>query len=364
PGADPSWTPLFTPSPFLTRAVAELEPQLQHAGLPLACIDIGCGAGRDAVWLAKRGWTVMAVDCWQQALIKTADLARRMGVAESVDARKGKVQKSGELTLYIRANFGDTDRGGAFGSTGSTAATLAGGRVAKGDANDGADAGEIGRHEGVVFGAPEFSVSDAGSDSSTVYGLVVAVRFLERNAFDTLAKLVDPRGGYLLLSTFVEEKEPHTRRSMETRNGDDDDADETRIQHGGGASSGRANTRTVFQNATNVTNKGFPSREGAVRSGDRDVGRNSEGGGEGRRRAKLSLKKGAVGAALEAARSAAIMERWPHETPKDANKILRRGELARVFGGRYGFEVLEDSVERLPDGRPVSCFLARRVRAV
>ncbi|CAN0596446.1 unnamed protein product, partial [Ectocarpus sp. 12 AP-2014] len=47
-------------------------------------------------------------------------------------------------------------------------------------------------------------------------------------------------------------------------------------------------------------------------------------------------------------------------SPRDYKKILRRGELARYFGDRHGFEVLEDSVERLPDGRPVACFLARR----
>ncbi|CAN0537472.1 unnamed protein product, partial [Ectocarpus sp. 12 AP-2014] len=73
---------LFTPSPFLTRAAAVIEPHLRHAWLPLTCIDIGCGAGRDAVWLAKRGWRVTAMDCWNQALQKAAQLARRNGVSE------------------------------------------------------------------------------------------------------------------------------------------------------------------------------------------------------------------------------------------------------------------------------------------
>lgn len=27
--------------------------------LPLSCVDIGCGSGRDSIWLANRGWKVM-----------------------------------------------------------------------------------------------------------------------------------------------------------------------------------------------------------------------------------------------------------------------------------------------------------------
>lgn len=40
-GAELSWTPLFTPSPFLTRAVASLEPELQHAWSVVLLVTAG-----------------------------------------------------------------------------------------------------------------------------------------------------------------------------------------------------------------------------------------------------------------------------------------------------------------------------------
>lgn len=42
------------PNPFLPEDLAGLAPG--------AALDVGCGEGSDAVWLAKRGWKVTAVD--------------------------------------------------------------------------------------------------------------------------------------------------------------------------------------------------------------------------------------------------------------------------------------------------------------
>lgn len=226
-------------------------------------------------------------------------------------------------------------------------------------------------------------VAPLGSDLDDVYSLVVSIRFLERKAFDTLANLVDPRGGYILLSTFVEEEQPNQQHSIPAaaapragqraqgvgaggiggKGGTDGVAGSTdkAIQNGGDTSFEKGDARAGLENG---------SRKEASAGGKTGVGHRVKGRGGARGatgsgatggRKKISLKKGAIAAAAAAAEAAAIMARWPHETPRDASKILRRGELARVFGGRHGFEILEDSVERLPDGRPISCFLARKV---
>ena len=52
-------------------------------------LDVGCGSGRDAVYLAKRGWTVTAVDSVDKALAT----ARRRAVEEGVEVQwvKGDV---------------------------------------------------------------------------------------------------------------------------------------------------------------------------------------------------------------------------------------------------------------------------------
>jgi 2-polyprenyl-3-methyl-5-hydroxy-6-metoxy-1,4-benzoquinol methylase len=63
------------------------NPQLvaQTAGLsPGHALDAGCGEGADAVWLARHGWTVTAVDVSAVALERAAAHARAEGVAERV----------------------------------------------------------------------------------------------------------------------------------------------------------------------------------------------------------------------------------------------------------------------------------------
>ena len=48
---------------------------------PGRIVDLGCGEGRNAIWLAEQGWTVTAVDFSAVALEKTEALAKRRGVS-------------------------------------------------------------------------------------------------------------------------------------------------------------------------------------------------------------------------------------------------------------------------------------------
>ena len=57
------------------RLVAEV------AGLtPGRALDVGCGEGADAIWLARRGWTVTAVDISEVALGRAREAADLAGV--------------------------------------------------------------------------------------------------------------------------------------------------------------------------------------------------------------------------------------------------------------------------------------------
>ncbi len=48
-------------------------------------LDLGCGEGGDAMWLAEHGWHVVAVDVSSTALARAAEDARARGVAERID---------------------------------------------------------------------------------------------------------------------------------------------------------------------------------------------------------------------------------------------------------------------------------------
>lgn len=61
-----------TPSAFL---IAEVEPLP-----PGRALDLACGAGRNAVWLARRGWRVTGVDFSDVALAAARALAAASGV--------------------------------------------------------------------------------------------------------------------------------------------------------------------------------------------------------------------------------------------------------------------------------------------
>ena len=64
------------PNPHLVEQVADLQPG--------TAIDIGCGEGADAVWLASQGWRVTALDVSEVALERTVAHAGDAGVADRV----------------------------------------------------------------------------------------------------------------------------------------------------------------------------------------------------------------------------------------------------------------------------------------
>jgi SAM-dependent methyltransferase len=64
------------PNRLLVREVEHLPPG--------TALDLGCGEGGDAVWLAARGWRVTAVDIAETALARSARHAEEAGVADRI----------------------------------------------------------------------------------------------------------------------------------------------------------------------------------------------------------------------------------------------------------------------------------------
>lgn len=91
---------LWEPNPLLERAVANLPPG--------RALDLGCGSGRDATFLASLGWFVLGVDHLPDALDRARDLARRYLVGPSphwvlADARAAPLRPGGfDLVVAVR----------------------------------------------------------------------------------------------------------------------------------------------------------------------------------------------------------------------------------------------------------------------
>ncbi|WP_334172553.1 SAM-dependent methyltransferase [Sinomonas sp.] len=64
------------PNPALVREVETVAPA--------RALDLGCGEGADAIWLAQRGWTVTGVDVSAVALSRAQQHAEDAGVADRV----------------------------------------------------------------------------------------------------------------------------------------------------------------------------------------------------------------------------------------------------------------------------------------
>jgi SAM-dependent methyltransferase len=87
------------PNDALVREVSGLTPG--------RALDLGAGEGADAVWLARRGWHVTAVDISSVALERAARHAEEAGVADRIDWQRCDLATSfpaGEYDL-VSAQF-------------------------------------------------------------------------------------------------------------------------------------------------------------------------------------------------------------------------------------------------------------------
>jgi methylase of polypeptide subunit release factors len=75
------------------RANATLVDVVQDLP-PGTALDLGCGEGGDAVWLALRGWQVTAVDVSPTALRRAGEHAAQAGVADRVTTERHELGRS------------------------------------------------------------------------------------------------------------------------------------------------------------------------------------------------------------------------------------------------------------------------------
>ena len=77
----PSQVHLWRPNSFLVEAFQRIQQGREGSACDhRRAFDLACGCGRDAVWLAMRGYEVDAIDILPDALQRAQDLARRCGV--------------------------------------------------------------------------------------------------------------------------------------------------------------------------------------------------------------------------------------------------------------------------------------------
>jgi SAM-dependent methyltransferase len=100
------------PAPDAPRPNARLVETVT-ALPPGDALDLGCGSGGDALWLARRGWRVRAVDISGVAAERLAGLARAHGLGDLVDAVRHDLRGSfpeGRFDLvcahYLHTPFG------------------------------------------------------------------------------------------------------------------------------------------------------------------------------------------------------------------------------------------------------------------
>ncbi|MFE2035168.1 class I SAM-dependent methyltransferase [Streptomyces scopuliridis] len=73
-------------NPILVREVTGLASG--------TALDVGCGEGADAIWLARGGWRVTAVDVSSTALDRAAGHAAAAGVADRIDWQRHDLGRS------------------------------------------------------------------------------------------------------------------------------------------------------------------------------------------------------------------------------------------------------------------------------
>ena len=95
---------------------ANVQLQAEAADLaPGRALDVGCGEGGDALWLAERGWEVTATDFAEAALTRVTEHAAGAGLGDRVETRRIDVrtfEPDGETWDLVTAHFVHLPDGG------------------------------------------------------------------------------------------------------------------------------------------------------------------------------------------------------------------------------------------------------------
>lgn len=77
------WDQRYSTTELIWTAEANRFVVAETESMPAGrALDLAAGEGRNAIWLAQRGWTATAVDFSEVALEKGGQLASRLGVAD------------------------------------------------------------------------------------------------------------------------------------------------------------------------------------------------------------------------------------------------------------------------------------------
>lgn len=82
------------PNPVLANVINDLGP------VPGRALDLGCGHGGDALWLASNGWQVTAVDVSATAIARVTDAAQRSGLGAQVAAVQQDLSRDLPLGVF------------------------------------------------------------------------------------------------------------------------------------------------------------------------------------------------------------------------------------------------------------------------
>ena len=181
------------PNCFVAEELAALAPG--------RAIDLGTGEGRNAIWLAERGFTVTAVDFSQVGLARAAGLAAGRGVsvdwvhADLADYQPTPGGYDLVLIAYIQL---PADRLTALARAAGAALAPGGGLLAVGHDRDNPTRGHAGPKDLSGLWTPDLVT--AGLTGLTIeqaeqVNRVVTTPDGERTAIDTLVRAVRPHAG-------------------------------------------------------------------------------------------------------------------------------------------------------------------------
>jgi SAM-dependent methyltransferase len=180
------------PNRWVAQEVADLAPGV--------ALDLACGEGRNAVWLAGRGWKVYAVDFSEVGLAKGADLEQRtLGTAQirwiAADATTYRAPEPADLALLCYLQVPADARRAAV--RGAAAGLAPGGTllVIGHDSRNMTDGTGGPQDAGVLFTARDVAADLEGTGLEVVKSgeALRPVPGIDRPAIDALLRAVRPR---------------------------------------------------------------------------------------------------------------------------------------------------------------------------